>query len=125
MSGNSADLEQFTYCRERYWLVGTRKLLPKRVIRGHESAKFAVGQLQRRSCWQVQCPDCVRLLQEGQSTVFVADSHGMRIGASHRSRPVAAFQVSATAYLRDQFCWVLIRLQSNDADRRPAQACFP
>ncbi|MEO2027418.1 MAG: DUF1501 domain-containing protein [Fuerstiella sp.] len=31
-------LEQFTYCRGRYWLVGVTKLLSKSVLRGHKSA---------------------------------------------------------------------------------------
>ena len=31
-------IEQFTYFRGRYWLVGVTKLLWKSVLRGHKSA---------------------------------------------------------------------------------------
>ncbi len=34
--------EQFPYCRKHDWLVAATKLQPKSIIRGHESAKFAV-----------------------------------------------------------------------------------
>ncbi len=33
---------QFTYCRERYWLVGVTRLLLKISLRGHKSEWHAV-----------------------------------------------------------------------------------